>query len=209
MPALHIRAQRITKRKTKNKTTAGSPAVFLVRIRGFEPPPNCSDTDLNRARLPVPPYPHDYSIIHYVFINSRCFLNFFQASFQMYFGTRARRKPGSVSDNHLSRHTVSGMLQRPTFRAAAGSCPAKAVRPFGLAPDGVCTKRMLPYAPVSSYLTSSPLPRMAAVCFCCTFPIVTYAGRYPASSPYGARTFLMTLRPRDCLDTQSPSFNYI
>ena len=44
--------------------------------------------------------------------------------------TRARRKPGSVSDNHLSRHTVTGMLQRPTFRAAAGNCPAKAVRPF-------------------------------------------------------------------------------
>ena len=46
------------------KKTADVSAVFLVRIRGFEPPPNCSDTDLNRARLPVPPYPHDYSIIH-------------------------------------------------------------------------------------------------------------------------------------------------
>ncbi len=32
---------------------------------------------------------------------------------------------------------------------------------------------------------------VSAVCFCCTFPIVTYAGRYPASSPWGARTFLM------------------
>ena len=50
--------------------------------------------------------------------------------FEDYSWTRARRKPGSVSDNHLSRHTVTGMLQRPTFRAAAGSCPAKAVRPF-------------------------------------------------------------------------------
>ena len=152
MPALHIRAQRITKRKTKNKTTAGSPAVFLVRIRGFEPPPNCSDTDLNRARLPVPPYPRDYFIIHNEFINSRCFLNKILL-------TRARRKPGSVSDNHLSRHTVTGMLQRPTFRAAAGNCPAEAVRPFGLAPDGVYTGHMLPYIPVSSYLTISPLPR--------------------------------------------------
>jgi len=104
--------------------------------------------------------------------------------------TRARRKPGSVSDNHLSRHTVTGMLQRPTFRAAAGNCPAEAVRPFGLAPDGVYTRHMLPYIPVSSYLTISPLPHEAAVCFCCTFPIVTYAGRYPASSPCGARTFL-------------------
>ncbi len=60
----------------------------------------------------------------------------------------------------------------------------------GLAPDGVYTRHMLPYVPVSSYLTISPLPRIAAVCFCCTFPIVTYAGRYPASSPCGARTFL-------------------
>ena len=110
--------------------------------------------------------------------------------------TRARRKPGSVFDNHLSRHTVTGMLQRPTFRAAAGNCPALADSPFGLAPDGVYTRRMLPYIPVSSYLTISPLPLEAAVCFCCTFPIVTYAGRYPASSPCGARTFLTLLLQR-------------
>ncbi len=32
---------------------------------------------------------------------------------------------------------------------------------------------------------------VSAECFCCTFPIVTYAGRYPASLPCGARTFLM------------------
>ena len=118
--------------------------------------------------------------------------------------TRARRKPGSVSDNHLSRHTVTGMLQRPTFRAAAGNCPALADSPFGLAPDGVYTRRMLPYIPVSSYLTISPLPLEAAVCFCCTFPIVTYAGRYPASSPCGARTFLTAHEAlRDCLSYPS------
>lgn len=40
---------------------------------------------------------------------------------------------------------------------------------------------------------------VSAECFCCTFPIVTYAGRYPASSPYGARTFLMYSEgTRDC-----------
>ena len=38
---------------------------------------------------------------------------------------------------------------------------------------------------------------VSAVCFCCTFPIVTYAGRYPAPLPYGARTFLMLTC--DCL----------
>ena len=31
---------------------------FLVRVRGLEPPPNCSDMNLNHTRLPVPPYPH-------------------------------------------------------------------------------------------------------------------------------------------------------
>ena len=71
----------------------------------------------------------------------------------------ARHKPGSVSGSHLSRHTVAGMLQRPTFRAAAGNCPAEAESPFGLAPDGVYTRHMLPCAPVSSYLAISPLPQ--------------------------------------------------
>ena len=32
--------------------------AFLVRVRGLEPPPNCSDMNLNHTRLPVPPYPH-------------------------------------------------------------------------------------------------------------------------------------------------------
>jgi hypothetical protein len=26
-------------------------------MRGLEPPPGCPDTDLNRARLPIPPHP--------------------------------------------------------------------------------------------------------------------------------------------------------
>jgi site-specific DNA recombinase len=30
---------------------------ILVRMRGLEPPPGCPDTDLNRARLPIPPHP--------------------------------------------------------------------------------------------------------------------------------------------------------
>jgi site-specific DNA recombinase len=30
---------------------------ILVRMRGLEPPPDFSDTDLNRARLPIPPHP--------------------------------------------------------------------------------------------------------------------------------------------------------
>ncbi len=54
--------------------------------------------------------------------------------------------------------------------------------------------------------TASPV---SAVCFCCTFPIVTYARRYLASSPYGARTFL--IRPadaRNCLNYPSSQSLY-
>ena len=47
---------------------------------------------------------------------------------------------------------------------------------------------------------------VSAVCFCCTFPIVTYAGRYPASLPCGARTFL--IYPEDIRDCQSYPKNY-
>ncbi len=35
----------------------GSISNVLVRMRGLEPPPGCPDTDLNRARLPIPPHP--------------------------------------------------------------------------------------------------------------------------------------------------------
>ena len=42
---------------------------------------------------------------------------------------------------------------------------------------------------------------VSAVCFCCTFPIVTYARRYLASLPCGARTFLIHPEgARNCLD---------
>ena len=39
--------------------------------------------------------------------------------------------------------------------------------------------------------TAQPMLPVSAVCFCCTFPKVTLAGRYPAPMPCGARTFLM------------------
>ena len=31
----------------------------MVRIRGLEPPWSCPHTDLNRTRLPIPPYPQN------------------------------------------------------------------------------------------------------------------------------------------------------
>ena len=33
--------------------------MALMRMRGLEPPPSYLDTDLNRARLPIPPHPRD------------------------------------------------------------------------------------------------------------------------------------------------------
>ena len=46
--------------------------------------------------------------------------------------------------------------------------------------------------PVSSYLAFPSLlfKKRRAVYFCCTFPDVAIAGRYPAPLPCGARTFL-------------------
>ena len=71
---------------------------------------------------------------------------------------------------------------------------------FGLAPGGVYRATPVARSAVRSYRTLSPLPR-AAPCsrrtwrdrrfaFCCTFPEVTLAGRYPAPCLHGARTFL-------------------
>ena len=66
----------------------------------------------------------------------------------------ARRKPGSVSDNHLSWLPVTRKLMRPTYRAATGRrffCPIWSCSEWGY------TRNMLPYLPVSSYLTISTL----------------------------------------------------
>ena len=65
------------------KTQSKSSEFLLVRIRGFEPPWSCPHTDLNRARLPIPPYPQDfcfpwrdYFIIHRFTIFASFFWNF-------------------------------------------------------------------------------------------------------------------------------------
>ncbi len=55
---------------------------------------------------------------------------------------------------------------------------------FGLASDGVYTAASVTGYTVVSYTAFSPLRRISdAVLFCCTFPGVTSAGRYPASCP--------------------------
>ena len=44
----------LTRRRLKLTTLQ---ALCSMRMRGLEPPPGCPDTDLNRARLPIPPHP--------------------------------------------------------------------------------------------------------------------------------------------------------
>ena len=67
---------------------------------------------------------------------------------------------------------------------------------FGLAPDGVYRAVPIARNAVRSYHTLSPLPSVRRktctrrFAFCGTFPWLTPAGRYPASCPHGARTFL-------------------
>lgn len=51
---------------------------------------------------------------------------------------------------------------------------------FGLALGGVCRATFVAKDAVCSYHTLSPLPLERRFTFCCTFPKVTLAGRYPA-----------------------------
>ena len=88
---------------------------------------------------------------------------------------------------------------RPTSRAATGRrffCPIWSCSEWGLHEKYVTISpcELLPH----NFNLTTALP-VSAECFCCTFPIVTYAGRYPASLPCGARTFLIYREGiRDC-----------
>ena len=62
---------------------------------------------------------------------------------------------------------------------------------LGFAPKGVYNTFLVTKKVVSSYLTISPLPLMWRYIFCCTFPRVTPAGRYPALVLWWVRTFLL------------------
>ncbi len=61
---------------------------------------------------------------------------------------------------------------------------------FGLALGGVCRATFVTKGAVRSYHTLSPLPVARRFTFCCTFPKVALAGRYPAPCLYRVRTFL-------------------
>ena len=116
-------------------------------------------------------------------------------------------KPGSVSDDHLSWPDVATRLMRPTSRTATGRrfpCPIWSCSGWGLHGRYVTIFpcELLPH----NFNLATAWP-VSAVCFCCTFPIVTYAGRYPASMPCGARTFL--IHPEDARDHLSyPKYDF-
>lgn len=107
-------------------------------------------------------------------------------------------KPGSVwqvslRGDHSSGTPVAGRLTQPTRTTGletAGVASASFL--FGFAPGGVYHAGPVAGSAVGSYPTFSPLPEAHLRRFdlCGTFPKVTLAGRYPAPSFHGARTFL-------------------
>ena len=62
---LALDVAKASRRVASFKPSTGRPARpkppisshFAMRMRGLEPPPGFPDTDLNRARLPIPPHP--------------------------------------------------------------------------------------------------------------------------------------------------------
>ncbi len=104
--------------------------------------------------------------------------------------TWANHKPGSVLDDHPSCTAIACSIQRLTLgrqRATALYDPFLVLLRMGFTRPS-CLQNAGELLPHHFNLTTA-LP-VSAECFCCTFPIVTYAGRYPASLPCGARTFL-------------------
>ena len=109
-------------------------------------------------------------------------------------------------DGHSSGTPVAGRLVRSTLTAH----PGNAMRPlqrevlpslFDLAPGGACHAVPIAGDAVRSYRTFSPLLLAERFVFCCAFPRVASAGRYPAPCFHGARTFLRlsaaAIRPSD------------
>ena len=79
----------------------------------------------------------------------------------------------------------------PPSYTQSNACHKKWLGLLGLAPKGVYKTFLVTKEVVSSYLTISPLPQMWRYIFCCTFPRVAPAGRYPALVLWWVRTFLL------------------
>jgi len=105
-----------------------------------------------------------------------------------------------VGDGHSSGRRIAAPLERYTRRDLDGPSTTSATRvasispAFDLAPGGVYRPPMSPWAvrellPHAFTVTSKAEAGRRST-LCGTFPEVTLAGRYPAPSPLGARTFL-------------------
>ena len=173
-----------------------------MRIRGFEPPrrqPTHGPEPCASANSAISA--HWLCVVHATVLiyiiwgtNASIIFTFFEKSW-------ARHKPGSVLDDHLSRLTVTGKLQPSTYRAATGR---RFLRPIWCCSEWGLHEKYVTIPPCEllphNFNLTTALP-VSAECFCCTFPTVTCAGRYPASLPCGARTFL--IHPEDARDRLS------
>ena len=165
-----------------------------MKLPSHGPEPCASANSAISANMPPQ---RDYFILQRFAIFASVFLKLFSISKIQW----ARHKPGSVFDDHLSWLPVTSKLMRPTSRAATGS---RLLRPFWSCSRWGLHERYVTISPCEllphNFNLTTALP-VSAECFCCTFPTVTCAGRYPASSPCGARTFLM--HPADARDRLS------
>ena len=106
---------------------------------------------------------------------------------------------------HLGRPLPDASRDRPGRRRGNSPDPQKGLPSLlGLAPGGVYIATAVAGGAVRSYRTLSPLPRGPQIgclarrfAFCCTFPRVAPAGRYPAPCFRGARTFLPAEAPKE------------
>ena len=112
-------------------------------------------------------------------------------------------KPTNVAAIPLGRPLPAASSNQPgrrAWRAGLLSPRGDSVSPlFGFAPGGVYRAVRVAASAVRSYRTLSPLPhggriRAGRSALCCTIPGVAPAGRYPAPSLHGARTFLPARR---------------
>ncbi len=110
-------------------------------------------------------------------------------------------KPGSVWDSHSSSPSVTAGIKQPTRvrHEPCHSTPIWSCSGWGLP----CPEALSPRA-VGSYPAVSPLPRTlagrSAVYFLLHFPSAHAAQALPGTLLCGARTFLVALLRRDCLD---------
>lgn len=103
----------------------------------------------------------------------------------------------NVAAIHLGRSSPIASCNQPGRRAGEALSRAfarSAPSLFGFAPGGACRAVRVAASAVRSYRTLSPLPLAWRSALCGAFPGVAPAGRYPAPSLHGARTFLSRAR---------------